>query len=201
MDMHLDGDRICDLAEGALDPAQRAEAEAHVKGCADCRRELEAARAYLRDLSDLTAVDPVKAPPNFLASVRARLPQPSPMKRLWDGFLRPFRVIPMQVALLTVLGLTAISSYLYQRGGLHESPSMVAVNPASADSEPPSPQPEPSPGLAANKEAELISALPKRKGHSRQLAAVPDAVSGNAAGSGASVGRISPVHPAKPAAP
>ncbi|MEO6096911.1 MAG: hypothetical protein ABIW76_15045, partial [Fibrobacteria bacterium] len=42
---------------------------------------------------------------------------------------------------------------------------------------------------------------PKRKGHSRQLAAVPDAVSGNAAGSGASVGRISPVHPAKPAAP
>jgi anti-sigma factor ChrR (cupin superfamily) len=49
MDRHLDGDRICDLAEGTLDPALRAEAEAHVRGCADCRRELEAARGYLRE--------------------------------------------------------------------------------------------------------------------------------------------------------
>jgi hypothetical protein len=153
MDRHLDGDRICDLAEGTLDPALRAEAEAHVRGCADCRRELDAARGYLREMSALTAMDSVKAPPNFLANVRARLPQPSPLKRLLDGFLRPFRVIPMQLALLTVLGLTAISSYLYQRGGLHESPATVAVSQAETAPEPVASLPERAPVIAAQKRA------------------------------------------------
>jgi hypothetical protein len=155
MDRHLDGDRICDLAEGTLDPALRAEAEAHVRGCADCRRELEAARGYLREMSALTAMDSVKAPPNFLANVRARLPQPSPLKRLLDGFLRPFRVIPMQLALLTVLGLTAISSYLYQRGGLHESPATVAVSQSETAPEPVASLslPERAPVIAAQKRA------------------------------------------------
>jgi hypothetical protein len=153
MDRHLDGDRICDLAEGTLDPALRAEAEAHVRGCPDCRRELEAARGYLREMSALTAMASVKAPPNFLANVRARLPQPSPLKRLLDGVLRPFRAIPMQVALLTVLGLTAISSYLYQRGGLDESPSMTVVSPTSAIPEPVAGRPEVAPRIAAQKRA------------------------------------------------
>jgi hypothetical protein len=121
-DGHLDGDLICGLAEGGLEPAVLAAAEAHVQGCGACRREVEVARGYFRELSGL---EPEKAPPNFLSNVRARLPRPSPWKALLDGLLRPFRAIPLQVALLTVIGLTAVSSYLYQRGTVDERPTQV----------------------------------------------------------------------------
>lgn len=139
MDKHLDEDLIFGLAEGGLDAAARASAEAHLRNCAACRRELEAAAGYFKEIAGL---EPVKAPANFLAHVRARLPRPSPFRAFLDVFMKPLRVIPMQVALLTILGLTAISSYLYQRGGLNkdaagvisESPAEPAAElPADAD--------------------------------------------------------------------
>ncbi|MDB5106691.1 MAG: hypothetical protein JWP91_4380 [Fibrobacteres bacterium] len=117
-DMHLDGDRICDLAEGAMGAAERAIAETHLQGCAACRREVEAAKGYFREMKSL---EPVKAPANFLANVRARLPAPSPWRRLVSAISRPLRAIPLQIAVLTVIGITAISSYLYQRGGILET--------------------------------------------------------------------------------
>lgn len=113
-DGHLDEDRIFGLAEGGLEAAARAAAEAHLRGCADCRREVETAAGYFREIAGL---EPVRAPANFLANVRARLPRPSPLRAFLNAFMRPLRIVPMQAALLALLGLTAISSYLYQRGG------------------------------------------------------------------------------------
>jgi hypothetical protein len=122
MDQHLDEEQIFGLAEGGLDASARAAAQAHLQGCAACRREVEIAAGYFKQIADL---EPVKAPANFLANVRARLPRPSPWRAFLDAFIRPLRVIPLQVALLTILGLTAISSYLYQRGGLNQAAPTV----------------------------------------------------------------------------
>ena len=140
MDNHLDEDAIFGLAEGGLDASARAAAETHLRGCAACRREVEIASGYFKEFAELAALEPVKAPANFLANVRARLPRPSPLRAFLDRFMRPLRVIPMQVALLTILGLTAISSYLYQRGGLNKEESVViSQSAAEATSERPEP--------------------------------------------------------------
>lgn len=127
-DDHLDEDAIFGLAEGGLEASVRAAAEAHLQGCAVCRREVEIAAGYFKEIAGL---EPVMAPANFLANVRARLPRPSPLRAFLDVFMRPLRVIPMQVALLTILGLTAISSYLYQRGGLNQGPAGVLTETAA----------------------------------------------------------------------
>ncbi|MEO7427134.1 MAG: hypothetical protein ABI036_18245 [Fibrobacteria bacterium] len=122
---HLEGDTLCDYAEGALDAHAHAAAEAHLRNCPDCLRELQVVRAYFREMTGLEAA---KAPANFLADVRARLPQPSPWKAFLLGFMRPVRAIPMQIAVLTVLGITVITAYLYERGGrLSEAPALIPL--------------------------------------------------------------------------
>jgi hypothetical protein len=141
MDKHLSGDDLCDYAEGGLEAPARAQADAHLQACAKCRQELDAVRAYFRELASL---EPVRAPANFLANVRARLPRPSPWKALWLGFLRPLRVVPLPIAMATLLGVTAITAYLHERGGLQEpSPRIAAPVPlsgeASSNAQPASP--------------------------------------------------------------
>jgi hypothetical protein len=124
---HLDGNMLCDYAEGALDAHAHAAAESHLRECQDCLRELKAVRTYFRGISDL---EPVKAPPNFLANVRARLPQPSPWASIAGALMRPWRAVPMSIAGLTILGVAVISLYVQQRGGITEtSLTMTPVSP------------------------------------------------------------------------
>lgn len=121
---HLDGDALCEYAEGLADAAARAAAEAHLRKCAACSRELEAMRSYFQDMAGL---EPVKAPPGFLAGVHARLPRPSPWKKAWMGLWSP-RGVPFQIAFLTLLGITAITAYLHQRGGvISEAPTILSL--------------------------------------------------------------------------
>src|SRR3954463_939068 len=115
---HLDGDELSDYAEGLLTPAARAAGVAHLQACPDCRRELDVVESYFQDLS---ALEPMKAPPNFLANVRARLPE---AKSQTDGagflgkLLLLWRLIPVQVALPVMLGIVGVTAYLYQKAGI-----------------------------------------------------------------------------------
>lgn len=100
---HLDGDALCDYAEGLLAPDARREAEAHLDGCADCRRELEAVGAYFREMAAL----PVhKAPEKFLTRVHARIDRASPWKRLLALLSSP-RLLPVPLAVFVVAGVGA----------------------------------------------------------------------------------------------
>lgn len=72
MSGHL-GPLVSALADGALDPPERAAAEAHLATCEACRRELRAAEAVRAALGGLPAVDP---PAWFLPAVLAGGPQP-----------------------------------------------------------------------------------------------------------------------------
>jgi hypothetical protein len=89
----------------------------------------------------MSGLEQVKAPANFLANVRARLPQPSPWKRALMGLMRPWRAIPLQIAVLTVLGITVITAYLYQNGGVVSETSRAPI--AGYEAIPPAPSPEP----------------------------------------------------------
>lgn len=123
MDKHLDAQALGDYAEGLLDAGARAAADAHLAACAQCRGELAAVQAYFRELADL---EPVRAPADFLAKVRARLPRPSPWERAWAALLVPFRFVPAPIAVAVILGVTAITVYMRQGG-----PEIPAAVPAS----------------------------------------------------------------------
>lgn len=114
MDKHLDPEAIGDYAEGLMDRSQRAAADAHLAGCAQCRQGLAAAQAYFRELGGL---EPISAPADFLAKVRARLPRSvSPWRRLWSDLSAAIRAVPMPIAVAAILGVTAITVYLKQEG-------------------------------------------------------------------------------------
>lgn len=130
MDKHLDAETLSDYAEGLLEARARAAAEGHLAGCADCRRELAAVQAYFRDLSGL---DPVRAPADFLAKVRARLPRPSPWRRAWAAIATPLRPIPLPIAVGLIIGVTAITVYM-KEGGPESPATLSAPKPMSAPS-------------------------------------------------------------------
>ena len=66
-------DLLPDLVSGRLAPGQRAEVEAHVRSCDDCRDELELLRGMHRSMHRVPAVDVadiVRALPAYQAPVR-----------------------------------------------------------------------------------------------------------------------------------
>jgi anti-sigma factor RsiW len=66
---HL-GETLQDLLDGRLDSAARAQAEAHLAGCAACREELEELRSAKQALRRAAAVD---LPPDLAAAVSRAL--------------------------------------------------------------------------------------------------------------------------------
>lgn len=172
MDRHLDADLLSDYAEGILDPAARDAADAHLQGCADCRREVAVASAYFREMSGLK---PVQAPADFLAKVRARLPSEAPWRRALSAVLRPLRVVPVQLALATLIGITAVTVYV-QHGGLN-SESVVVIEdaspPAAEAAQPDSPALEPVPTQSAP--AHMTPASPEPTSKLLEKAARSDA--------------------------
>src|SRR5206468_3937024 len=94
------------LADDALTPAERAALDAHLAGCADCRRELA---GLLRTVKLVRAIDPARAPAGFVDRVRpAARPEPAP-KRLARRLLAPWQTLPLgAAALFLIAGLAAL---------------------------------------------------------------------------------------------
>lgn len=96
---HLTADALCDFAEGLMPPGDRREAEAHLAGCADCRREAAAMQGYFREMSGL---ETLRAPDRFLTRVHARIAKSSPWRRLLAALSSP-RLLPVPLMGLAVL--------------------------------------------------------------------------------------------------
>lgn len=77
MDKHL-GDRLIDYAWGTLAEKERAQADAHLAGCAECRAELAAHQALVgRVATAIPAMLPTTPPPQVRAgwpAIAARVP-------------------------------------------------------------------------------------------------------------------------------
>lgn len=91
-------DELQDLLEDRLDPAGRAAVEAHLVGCAACRRELDAARFARRAVQ--ASLAPPEVPPALPGRIRAALDEvdraaaPHPGRR-WT---RPVVWLPLAAA-------------------------------------------------------------------------------------------------------
>jgi hypothetical protein len=94
------------LADDALTPAEAAALDAHVSGCAGCRRELA---AFDRTVRMVRAMDPARAPAGFVDRVLAAARPEPRSRRLARRLFVPWPKVPLEAAaLLLVAGLAVL---------------------------------------------------------------------------------------------
>jgi anti-sigma factor RsiW len=94
------------LADDALTPAERAALDAHLAGCAECRRELA---GLLRTVKLVRAIDPERAPAGFVDRVLAAARPERRPKRLARRLLASWPKLPLgAAALFLVAGLAVL---------------------------------------------------------------------------------------------
>jgi Putative zinc-finger len=95
--------------DGGLSVDEQARLDAHVAGCADCRRELE---RFERTVSLLREAEPVRAPAGFVDRVLAAA-RPEPWwKRIGRRLVSPWPMRIPQAAAVTAVAIVAV--YLYR---------------------------------------------------------------------------------------
>jgi len=134
-------DLFSPLADDALTPVERAALDAHLAGCAECRRELA---RFERTVKMVRALDPSHAPAGFVDRVLAAA-QPAPWpRRVARRLARPWPGLPLGAAALFVVG--GLAAFLFrgsveqQRAARYESspPAQQYQVPPSAPAETPS---------------------------------------------------------------
>src|SRR5262245_28653416 len=111
MTCHETRELLSDLVDGALTPDEEARVEAHLGGCADCRKEHERFRATV---TLLQRMERPRAPVGFVDRVLAAA-RPAPWYRRWLGRLfLPISVkLPAEAA--AVLLVAGLAVFVFQR--------------------------------------------------------------------------------------
>ncbi|MGH7448955.1 MAG: anti-sigma factor family protein [Longimicrobiales bacterium] len=115
MKAHLDEQQLNDCADGALDPAERARAEAHLAACDACRDAIDRLRQLRSELASLPRS--ITPPPQVLMGVRAMaLALPAlHAERLW--YTRP-HLLAAAAVLLVVISSATTALLLRQPSGV-----------------------------------------------------------------------------------
>jgi len=148
------------LVDGALSAAERADADAHLASCAECRHELD---RFSRTVAMVRALPSERAPVGFVDRVIAAHPVEWPRRWARRLFV-PFRVkVPLEVAAVLLVATTAV--WMGQRTPeLRQAARQDApVAPAPAPPAAPSPRPSPAtpPGAASRDAARQTPATSK----------------------------------------
>ncbi len=131
--------------DGALTVEERADVDAHLAVCADCRQELERLRETVELLH---AIAPVRAPSGFVDRVlAASRPEPWP-RRLVRRLFWPLPVkLPLEGAAVALVAVVAV--YLYQ-----QSPDLQQAARPDVSLSTPAPPASPTPGAAISDKRE-----------------------------------------------
>ncbi len=118
------------LGDGALDAAEHAALEAHLAGCADCRREWERFRSTVALVRSL---EPPRAPAGFVDRVVAAAYPVRWPRRLARALLLPWPIkVPLGAAAIILMGVAVSLVFratpeLQQAARLEQAPSPVAA--------------------------------------------------------------------------
>jgi hypothetical protein len=151
------------LVDEALSARERGDLDAHLAGCAECRRELE---RFQSTVSLLHRVEPARAPAGFVDRVLAGA-RPAPWyRRLLRAVFLPWPVkLPLEAAALVLVGVTVALLFrgtpeLQQAARVETRPPAVGEAPPLPASESKGAAPEPKPAVPAPQPAAPRFAAP-----------------------------------------
>jgi anti-sigma factor RsiW len=110
MTCHNAREWLSDLLDDALEGEARAEVDAHLAACADCRRELDRLRATV---SLLRAVERPHAPAGFVDRV-LEAARPAPRHRRLLDWLAAVRLLRFPVEAVAVVLVASLAVYVFQ---------------------------------------------------------------------------------------
>ena len=111
MTCHDARERFSALLDEALDTGARVSLDAHLGGCAECRRELE---AFRRTVALVRGIEPARAPAGFVDRVLAAArPEPWPRRLVRRLFLPWPLKLPLEAAAVVIVGVLAV--WLFQQ--------------------------------------------------------------------------------------
>ena len=110
MSCHDAREWLSDLLDDALETEARAQVDAHLAGCADCRRELDRLRATV---SLLHAVERPQAPAGFVDRV-LEAARPAPWYRRVLDWLSAVRLLRFPVEAAAVVLVASLAVYVFQ---------------------------------------------------------------------------------------
>ena len=110
MSCHDARESLSDLLDDALASEARAQIDAHLAGCADCRRELDRLRATV---SLLHAVERPRAPAGFVNRV-LEAARPAPWYRRALDWLSAVRLLRFPVEAAAVVLVASLAVYVFQ---------------------------------------------------------------------------------------
>jgi hypothetical protein len=142
MTCHDARELFSDWADDALTAEERARVDAHLAGCADCRKELE---RFTAAIALLHRMERPRAPAGFVDRVLAAKQGAPWYRRLFQRLFLPLSVkLPAEAAaLLLVAGLAV---YVFQRTPeLQQAARPAALRPAARPEAPPAPTSPPAP--------------------------------------------------------
>lgn len=88
-----------------LPSLEHASIEDHLKGCADCQRELAALK---RTVALLGSLDDIETAPDFLSQVERKIAKGERIRRVWDWLFVPIKLkVPLEITALVVLSIIA----------------------------------------------------------------------------------------------
>ena len=170
MTCHEAREQFSALVDEALDAEARTAFDAHLAGCAECQRELD---AFRRTVALMRGIEPARAPAGFVDRVLAAArPEPWP-RRLTRRLFRPWAVkVPLEAAALIVVGVLAV--WLFQR--MPEQQQMMRTDAPSAvtSAQAPAPPPPPAPAPRVASETKSVGPPPTAsRAQDRQAPRVP----------------------------
>lgn len=137
------------LVDDALSAAERGDLDAHLGGCAECRRELE---RFQSTVSLLHRVEPARAPAGFVDRVLAAA-RPVPWhRRLVRAVFLPWPVkLPLEAAALVLVGVTV--ALLFRGTPELQQAARLETRPPAGSEAPPHPASESKAAVPAPKPA------------------------------------------------
>ena len=103
--------RLSEYIDQLLAPADNASITAHLSGCHDCCREMDALRDCIQQIATLTSLEP---PLGFTQRVMAHIGEIEPQASLWQRWLAIFRnKITLQATAAVLVGIVGV--YLFRQ--------------------------------------------------------------------------------------
>lgn len=173
MNCHDVRELLSALLDDALDPRERAQVQAHLEGCADCRRELDGLRSTV---SLLSRVERPRAPVGFVDKVMAGVHPVPWYRRLGRLVFLPLSVkLPIEAGAMLLVALLGV--YLLQSTPELKDAARPDLPATASRQEAPTTVPAPAPPVPAPapfpaRDAKLKREAPPASGADREHANV-----------------------------